>query len=306
MAFHYKVYGEHLASEIELGVLEPSEPAAGAWTVRVSSVAVPGNVAWYHTIAGDDEDGMLRYGEADGFHYMEISGFPTVRISTVAREIVAMARGPVSSETLTHVVVDQALPLSIAHSRRIVLHASCVARGELAMAFAGPSGSGKSTLAAAFCRRGWQLVSDDALAFASLSPPRVDVAYPSVRLWRASLRSMGAHDLELPRVAADRDKRLLSMPHTSEPPLLRRIYLVKPGESGLPHTIRQPSLSETIMGISASSFRLDTRDRARLAFEFDALSRLSQACRTSILEVARGFDKMEELVDMIEADFGAG
>lgn len=317
MAFHYKVYGEPLSSAIELDVLEPCEPSApdaGGWSFRVGAEEVPEDVDWYHTIAGADEnadeDGALRYGEVRGSHFVAISGYPTVRIATAEREIVALVRGPVSRETLTHVVVDQALPLCIAHSRRLVLHASCVVRGENAIAFAAPSGSGKSTLAAAFCARGWQLVSDDALAFESLTPPRVRLAYRSIRLWGDSLRWMGEAERSLPRVVDGTDKRRLEFPRTGEAGRvdesfpLRRLYLVRPATAGTPHAILRPGASETMMAVAASSFRLDTRDRACLTFEFDALAQLMQTCRPSILEVSRGFDRLASLIDLVEEDLG--
>jgi hypothetical protein len=44
-----------------------------------------------------------------------------------------------------------------------VLHASAVARDNVAVAFAGQSGAGKSTVAAAMCTQGWRLVTDDVL-----------------------------------------------------------------------------------------------------------------------------------------------
>lgn len=305
MTFHYKVYGEPLSSEIELDMLEasePSAPAGGGWSFRIVVGREPEAIDWYHAIAGDDGDGVLRYGRAGEFHFVEIRGLPTVRIAAAAREIVAFAPVPVARETMTHVVVDQALPLAIAHSRRIVLHASCVVRDGVALAFVGPSGSGKSTLAAVFCRLGWQLVSDDALAFESISPPRVAPAYRSVRLWSDSLRWMGEHDRFLPRVAEGMDKRLLELPPSAGTQLVRRIYLVKPATSSATHSIRKPNLSETITSIASCSFRLDTRDRDFLAYEFDALFRLTEACPTSILEVARGFDRIASLVDLVEAD----
>ena len=46
---------------------------------------------------------------------------------------------------------------------RLVLHASAVQVGDVALAIVGPSGTGKSTLAALLCAAGAQLVADDAL-----------------------------------------------------------------------------------------------------------------------------------------------
>jgi len=305
MTHHYTVYGESLASEIELGMLEPCSPSAVGWSVRIAAESEPGSIDWYHTIGGNDEDGVVRYGSAGGYHFVKLGGLPTVGISTAAKELVAFVRAPVSRATMTHLIVDQALPLAIAHSGRIVLHTSCVARGDVAIAFVGPSGSGKSTIAAAFCRRGWQLVSDDALAFRSVSPPVVDAAYSSVRLWRESLRGLGEDDPFLPRVVEGMDKRLLALPRSAAIHTLRRIHLVEPMESAAAHAIRHPALGETMTGIAACSFRLDTRDRDRLASEFDALFQLSRACPISILEVARGYDRIASLTELLEADLAA-
>jgi hypothetical protein len=269
----------------------------------MTAEAEPEPVDWYHAFG--DDDGEVRYGSADASHFVKLGGLPLVRISTAAREIVAFSRVPVARETMTHLVVDQALPLAIAQSGRLVLHASCVERDGVAIAFAGSSGSGKSTLATAFCRQGWRLVSDDALAFASIAPPRVDAAYHSVRLWSDSLRWTGESERLLPRVAEGMDKRLLAMPRSPGTHALRTICLVKPAESASRHTIRKPSLGETMLGLAACSFRLDTRDRARLASEFDSLFRLSQASTVAIVDVARGFDKIESLTKLIEDDLGA-
>ena len=46
---------------------------------------------------------------------------------------------------------------------RPVLHASCIAAADLAVAFLAFSGTGKSTLAAAFLQDGYRLISDDSL-----------------------------------------------------------------------------------------------------------------------------------------------
>jgi hypothetical protein len=92
------------------------------------------------------------------------------------------------------------------------LHASAVLTERGTVVFLGPKGQGKSTMAAAFLRRGAALVTDDALPLAEdgdgvLALPGV----PLVKLWPESARGTLAMAHELPRLAHDLEKRLLTV-----------------------------------------------------------------------------------------------
>jgi hypothetical protein len=81
-------------------------------------------------------------------------------------------------------VLGLALP-HVAHACGThVLHASCVSRGCRAVAFLGGPRSGKSSAAAALVRRGWRLVSDDALPVtAGFDGVLAQPAFPAIRLF---------------------------------------------------------------------------------------------------------------------------
>ena len=88
---------------------------------------------------------------------------------------------------------------SLLHQRGLlVLHASCVSSGDGAIAFLGHSGRGKSTLAAAFCRRGYSLLSDDVTALECDHDKsfRVLPGYPHVKLTPQSLQRVGSFSKE--------------------------------------------------------------------------------------------------------------
>src|SRR5439155_7066849 len=81
-------------------------------------------------------------------------------------------------------VLGLALPHLLYTRGAHVLHASCVSLDGQAVAFLGLPRSGKSSAAAALLRRGWKLVSDDALPVtASPSGPLAHPAFPALRLF---------------------------------------------------------------------------------------------------------------------------
>ncbi|MCI5133440.1 MAG: hypothetical protein D3904_18480, partial [Candidatus Electrothrix sp. EH2] len=72
---------------------------------------------------------------------------------------------------------------ALLHQRGLlVMHGAAVRFNECCVLFAGPSGNGKSTLAAAFCKRGFQVLSDDVCAVDEQL--RVVPGYPQIKLWR--------------------------------------------------------------------------------------------------------------------------
>lgn len=301
--FFYEAYGQTLASEFPLDILERCEERRPGWFLRASGLGLLGAVDWYHTI-GDGGEVLARYGRAAGSHYLEVAGLGRARIDIERRLIDVCDPVPASKETLCHFVLDQALPLAIAHSRRLVLHASAVARRGLAVAFAGESGAGKSTIAAALCRRGWKLLADDALVFESTIPPRVHAAYPSVRLWEDSAGWFGADTTLLPRVAPGIEKRRVALSGEAGTLELRALYLIRPAQASTGGgALRVPGLGDAIIGLAASSFRLDTGDRKALAHEFELVASLLRVCPVFLIDVCRGFDRVDELIDLVETGF---
>lgn len=81
----------------------------------------------------------------------------------------------------------------LCHQRGLLpLHASCVAFGERAIAFAGASGMGKSTISACLLAQGAQLVSDDVTVIDIHAPggPMALPSFPRQKLWRDTLDAL--------------------------------------------------------------------------------------------------------------------
>jgi hypothetical protein len=92
------------------------------------------------------------------------------------------------------------------------LHASAVAFGEAAVAFAGPAGAGKSTTAAALGRRGHAIVSDDIVAIEERDGRFfVFPAHPYLGLWPDSVEMLYGSEKTIPGFASTWEKGRLSL-----------------------------------------------------------------------------------------------
>jgi hypothetical protein len=69
----------------------------------------------------------------------------------------------ISEVTITHLYLNQVLPLALSLQGKRVFHASAVEALTGALVFLGESGRGKSTLAASFALAGHRFLTDDAL-----------------------------------------------------------------------------------------------------------------------------------------------
>jgi hypothetical protein len=162
------------------------------------------------------------------------------------------------------------------------LHASVVAVGAGAVAFAGDAGAGKSTVAAAFAQRGHRVLADD---IAALSPAGagwvVEPGAPSVRLWDDSVALlMGAPDA-LPLMAAGWEKRYLDLSahgggfSAGQPLPLEAIYVLeRSGPSAAEAAWRRLSPRDALIVLVGNTYANVLLDREMRAAEFDVLSRL--------------------------------
>lgn len=219
----YRVYGLRLASAVAF----PELPADGGQpdvTLRLgdpgSDVTPPGpERSWF--VAGP-EDTLLVWED-----------FAAVRIRGGA-EIVLDPVPHVEPDWLRAVVLGPIFTLLLQQRGVFPLHASCVALGERAVAFAAASGGGKSTLAGALVERGHLLVADDVTAV-SMTPRGIRVAPgpPLLKLDEPSCALLGPSFQGLPRVHSHEEKgaRRLAAGFATDDLPLHAVYVLEHGES---------------------------------------------------------------------------
>jgi hypothetical protein len=176
------------------------------------------------------------------------------------------------------------------------LHASTVAIGGRAVAFAGHAGSGKSTLAAAFARLGHAVMSEDVTALAIDSGAvHVEPAYPCVRLWDESVAALfGAADA-LPLITPNWDKRLLGLTRAPRRFEERRlplaaIYLL--GDRAGEGAITELDPSAALMGLVERAYSAHLIDPAMRAREFDVFARVVEDTPVHALALADEFSDL--------------
>jgi hypothetical protein len=163
------------------------------------------------------------------------------------------------------------------------LHASAIAVGDRAIAFAGPAEAGKSTTAAAFAERGYPILSDDVTALGEWDGTlHVQPAYPQLRLWPDSVARLYGSADALPRLTPTWDKRALDLTRNGyrfeqRPLPLAAIYVL--GErSADPHLhverLHGREVLRTLLANTYVGYLLDMQMRGQ---EFESLGRLVSA-----------------------------
>jgi hypothetical protein len=200
----------------------------------------------------------------------------------------------VTTETLSHLFLDQVLPRVLAHRGRLVLHASSVSVGNRAIAFVGETGAGKSTLAASLHTAGHPLLSDDGLL---LFPGEGCVlalsTYPSLRLWPDAVSGLFTEAPTLAPMAHYSAKQRVivdaAAAAVNQPLPLAALYLLVPETEAGGVVITRLSARDACMAIIRNAFQLDPTDHDRAAGVFAAASKVARQIPAFTLSYPRDF-----------------
>jgi len=163
----------------------------------------------------------------------------------------------------------------------ISLHACAIAIGEHAVAIVGPAGSGKSTTAAAFAEQGYRILAEDVVMLRDLGAEfLVQPAYPSIRLWPASVEALyGAAD-KLPKLTPTWDKCYLDLTQNKyqfqhNPLPLAAVFILaeRVNDTAAPF-IEDLTPAEGLMSLIANTYATYLMDKEMRAREFEILQRV--------------------------------
>jgi hypothetical protein len=267
----YQAYGAVLESGLELPELAPRARANPDLTVGLDGGRpLEGEWRWTDAPAAEPGRPWLAVASGPSGYRLNFEGGGDFVVSSDARRITVFPASA-SLDTVRHLLIDQVVPLVLAHLGHFVLHASAFMTQRGAVAFTGPAGSGKSTLSASFGAHGSPLLADDALVIepggvAWLARP----AYPGLRVWPDVMAAV--HDGEPQPVAPYTDKRRIGardgMPFAAAPTTLNRIYVLG-YEEVEEITIRPLSRRDALMALIAHSLTMDTTDTGRAVAQLD-------------------------------------
>jgi hypothetical protein len=204
----------------------------------------------------------------------------------------------------------QVEPLIQSAQGHLVLHASAVDMGGIALAFAADSGRGKSTLAASIARSGYRIITDDALKFMpSYAELVLAPGHPSLRLWSDSASALLATTLPLAPALEHTSKSRFhageDLPFCDAATPLRFLYYL--GTGGVPDvSIRPLTAGEAVLEIIKHSFILDVDDESRLRSHFAQVSALAAQQIHFALDFPRRYDLLPSVMHALREHSGLG
>jgi hypothetical protein len=232
--------------------------------------------------------------------------FPRLADFTISQDERSIAVRPepgTPPETIRHLLLDQVLPRVLAQEGQLVLHASAVRVGEVAIAFIADSGGGKSTLAASLHRAGFAVLADDGLV---VEPGEIGATalptYTGLRLWPASAQALVSDTKSLSPMAHYSTKKRVTVNAAGRPERrpLSAIYLLKApvADVGAPQgavVVSPVSARAACLALIAQSFRLDVTDGRQTAVQFDLASRIASQVPMFTLSYPRDFSRLPDV-----------
>ena len=286
----YSAFGLTILSDLPLVDLPPGSGDPDV-VVAIGETAAerPASDSWHVTASAGEARGW-----APGAGAFRVRG---------GNEITIRPMPEADERALRLAVVGPLLGVILAQRGRFVLHASTVAIGDAAVAFAGASGRGKSTLAAAMARAGHPLIADDMTVIETEGPrPVVRPGFPRVKLWPDSAGAL-EHDVgSLPLLHPARTKRSVQIAgdFRADTVPLARCYLLEDGEE---ESVSEMSGSDTILALVRTTYQAswmhETGASGANLLHCGSLARSGVVRR---LRRRRSFEALPDVIRFIEAD----
>ena len=195
------------------------------------------------------------------------------------------------------------------------LHASVVAVGASAVAFAGPSGAGKSTLAATLSEQSFSIIADDIAALEERESNDefwVQPGYPRLRLQPGVINRLQETGIDLAPVSAYTDKRYLDLSpdhygarsFQAQPLPLGAIYILdqRQAKQVNPSLIPLPA-KEAVLSLVANTYGNYMVQPELRAREFHRLSRLAAQVPVQRLQRPDDLEALNQVYSLLADDF---
>lgn len=288
----YVAFGRVVASDIELPELPRAADRGPAQLTirRRARIDLPPDLRWTAVWEAAADAPGVWHARHGGDLFLAYDGLARLRVRGGVVDVEAAAE----PETLRHALLDQLLPLAIAASGEIVLHASAVEADDGAVVFAGEAGSGKSTLAAALAAAGANVIADDAVLLDVRNDDAWAVpSYPGLRLWPDAAERFGAIGYDVAAVAARSSKRRL-VPAGAAVPVARPVAAVyvlrrEPSVAGFEHLSRRDAVVELVR----HAFTPDTATRDGRRTQIDRAARAAARLDVWALAIDRDLDGVD-------------
>jgi hypothetical protein len=212
------------------------------------------------------------------YHYFRYADRTEFLVDNAGTEIWGCWQKPLTIEDTATYLLGPVFGFVLLLRGVVSLHASAVVVGSEAIALVGPAGSGKSTTAAAFSNQGFDILADDVVTLDDYSDRfLVRPAYPCIRLWPASVKTLYGCDSHLPRLTPNWDKCYLDLTERfpNKPVPLSAIYLFSERSEDPRAPFVQPlDRTEALLSLIANTYTNYLIDKSMQAKQFELLTRV--------------------------------
>jgi len=304
----HKICGSVLSSNVPIPELEITSAEQPELTFRLYSHSkeFPASWVWLNYWYLSDGEIWLAFAKLGAMYLLQFPELANFVVSIDAHTISCYPQEDIPWPTVRHLLLNQVIPIVLAHLGKTVLHASACAMPRGVVAFMGASGTGKSTLSASLGLRGYPVVTDDCLLIEEHDGVIMSyTSYPGSRLWPESVAALLAEDPQLQPLAYYTDKRRLVYKQSplSSPNLLSSVYILTQPEKTTQTAeveIIPLAASEAFLECIKHTFQLDITDRARLEGSFRQFEHLVKSVPFFRLTYRHDFALLPTLHNVIE------
>lgn len=209
--------------------------------------------------------------------------------------------GNLPTETIDHLLFDQAVPRIRAHLGELMIHAAAVSIGNDALLLVGDSGRGKSTLSASLAGNGCTLLGDDAVGLAVDGAKVLAKAlYPSLRLLPDSISAVIKADVPTSSTAHYTIKQRVHVGAGGPEASCRAIFVLDAPQSATADIrTRRLSPGDTCLALLKESFALDPSDTKRAATRLRAAGEVAERVPGFSLCYPRAYDRLPDVIDAV-------
>ena len=261
------------------------------------------SINWYHSWVDSTEENWLNFGRSKtGEFVLEFPNFVTFSIQN-NKYLRAYPKKAICIETISHLLLDQVVPLLLNQQGSCVLHSSVIEIKEKAIAFIGETGSGKSTISAEFCRQGYRMISEDFLCLNIETHTNNQTnyyalpGYPSIRLWDNYLNRPG----EI--IASYTNKKRYPLNKQTEfsstARKLSQIYLLNDSQKRRQSEewkLKKATPLTSVMTLVKNSFQLDIENRDQLNYNLDIYCKITEDLEINSLSLSKNKNQLSKIV----------
>lgn len=209
----------------------------------------------------------------------------------------------VEEAVLRSLILGPSLSVLLRQRGLLVLHASCVAINDTAIAFLGNSGWGKSTLAGAFHAKGYSILTDDLMGVqVDAYHPLVIPGFPQVKMWPDTATTLGHTPQSLPLLHSQTEKLVhrFTQGFSQSPLPLKRIFVLTKGPHHAIQILPPQNAFIELVRYSHALKLLKTPDFTKAHFE--QCMRLSKHVPVCYLQRQFSLAALPDLLKLVEED----